>query len=122
MVESSVSDTTTSPDEVGAELPLDTAGSELPLAKFDAETFPEDVEIDVLTAIKDLDVGILREDATLVDHDTADELEVCMEKLAWVVDTVWMEEAARVECTAAEEVTIAETVQSVLSKKPLSTS
>lgn len=45
IVETSVTETTTPPDEIGVELPVDTAGRELPLVKIDAEVFPEEVVI-----------------------------------------------------------------------------
>ena len=50
------------------------------------------------------------------------ELTACVVDIARVVDTAGVEEIVLVDCRVAEELTGGETVHSVSSKKPLSTS
>ena len=86
-------DTMTPPEKIGTRLPLDTAGSELPLVEVDDEELA--VRVDVT---------------------------VCVVDTARVVDAAGVEELARVDCRVAEELTGGESVHSGFSKKPLSTS
>lgn len=82
-----VIDTRTPPEEIGRRLPLDSAGSELPLVEVDDE------ELAVRVEVTD-----------------------CVLDTARVVDTAGVEELARVDCKVAEELTGGETVHSVFSK------
>ena len=56
--------TTTPPNEVGVELPLDMAGKELPPVETDAEVFPEEVGIELTTAVAELELETPTDDAT----------------------------------------------------------
>ena len=116
-LDTSVTETMTSPDEVGIELPLEVAGSELPLVETDADVFPEEVEMVLTTAVGELELETRTDDA---DGVTVEELAMLTEDVVWVVDTAGVVftarvEDARAECTVAEEVT-GETVHSVCSR------
>lgn len=127
-VETSVTDTMTSLDGDEAELPLDTAGDELPLVEIGAEVCNEGFVVGLLIGIEELELRTPTDGATLVDGTSAaEELTACAKDVAWVVDrtgvvTALVEEAAGVECTVAEEVTGGETVHSEFSRYPLRTS
>ena len=51
-------------DGVGTELPLEVAGSELPLVDFDADVFPEEVGIELTTAVVEPELETRTDDAT----------------------------------------------------------
>lgn len=92
IVETSVTETTTPPDEIGVELPVETAGRELPLVKVEAEVFPEEVgtttppdevgvELPVDTAGKELllvkvDAEVFQEEVVIELTTAAAELEL----------------------------------------------
>ena len=62
IVETSVTDTMTSPDELEVELPLDMAGSELPLVEIEAEVFPEEIGVELTRAVVALELNMPIED------------------------------------------------------------
>ncbi len=63
-VETAVTDTTTSPEAVRLELPLNMADIELPLAEVDGEVSAEKVGMDVTKAVEELELETLIDDAT----------------------------------------------------------
>ena len=87
-VETSVTETTTSPDEVGMELPIDITGRELLVFEMDADVFPEEVGMKLTTAVVDLELETLTDDATVADETTAEELAMLTDDEACVVDAV----------------------------------
>ena len=64
IVETSVTNTITSPDELGVELPLDMAGSELPLVEIEAEVFPDEIGVELTRAVVALELNMPIEDVT----------------------------------------------------------
>lgn len=128
IVETSVTETTP-PEEIGVELPVDTADRELLLGKVDAEVFPE--EVGTTTApdevgeelppdvacwerpLDEIDTEVIpaEVDTELTTVVAELELEALIDDVAWVDKvageelTVVMEEAARVVDTAEAVVT-----------------